>query len=164
MTELPSKTTEEIAALDGYVKLMRAANSVTSRAHIVLPDGVTITQFGALEALLHLGPLSPTALADKLLKSGGNLTLVIDNLERAGLVARERKPEDRRHVTVSLTQKGHDFIQTLFPSLAASLAREFSVLSSGEQTELARLCKKLGLGHHAPKSESIPTTIAGNNT
>jgi MarR family 2-MHQ and catechol resistance regulon transcriptional repressor len=57
----------EILALDAYIKLMRAADSITARAHLVLPDGVTLTQFAALEALYHLGPLFQSELAAKLL-------------------------------------------------------------------------------------------------
>ena len=86
----------EILALDAYIKLMRAADSITARAHLVLPDGVTLTQFAALEALYHLGPLFQSELAAKLLKSGGNLTLVVDNLERDGFVSRTRDAADRR--------------------------------------------------------------------
>jgi MarR family 2-MHQ and catechol resistance regulon transcriptional repressor len=137
----------EVAALDAYIKLMRAAESVTTRAHVVLPAGVTLTQFSALEALLHRGPLYQSELAGKLLKSGGNLTLVDDNLERDGLVIRERDAEDRRYVKVSLTPKGRRFITDLFPKLAASLTREFAVLNRSDQITLARLCRQLGRGN-----------------
>ena len=75
----------ETLALDAYLKLMRAADSVAARAHVALPAHLTLTQFAALEALYHLGPLFPSELASKLLKSGGNLTLVVKNLERDGL-------------------------------------------------------------------------------
>jgi MarR family 2-MHQ and catechol resistance regulon transcriptional repressor len=141
-----SSVTGQSAALAAYVKLMRAAESVTARAHAVLPDGVTITQFAAREALLHRGPLFQTELATKLLKSGGNLTLVVDNLERDGLVTRERDTEDRRRLRVALTAKGRKFITGLFPKVAASLAHEFSVLTPAEQETLAGLCRKLGRG------------------
>lgn len=136
----------EVDALNAYIKLMRAADSVTARAHAVLPKGLTIAQFGLLEALLHRGPLCQGELATKLLRSGGNVTLVVDNLERSGLVSRQRDPEDRRYITVSLTDQGRAFILDLFPKVAASLAREFAVLSSAEQFTLGWLCKKLGTG------------------
>lgn len=136
----------QATALAAYVKLMRAAESVTARAHVVLPAGVTITQFAALEALLHRGPLFQTELATKLLKSGGNLTLVVDNLERDGLVTRERDSADRRRLRVALTTKGRKFITGLFPQVASSLAREFSVLTATEQETLSALCRKLGRG------------------
>lgn len=141
-------------ALDAYVKLMRAAESVSARAHIVLPEGVTITQFAALEALYHRGALYQSELAGKLLKSSGNLTLVVDNLERDGLVARERDPEDRRYIRVALTAQGRKFITALFPKIAASLAREFAVLTAEEQRTLAALCRKLGLGATAPAAST----------
>ncbi len=143
-----SKT--EILALDAYIKLMRAADSITARAHLILPAGVTLTQFAALEALYHLGPLFQSELAAKLLKSGGNLTLVVDNLERDGFVSRTRDPADRRFVKVELTSKGRRFIGALFPKIAAGLTREFSVLSSRDQLALARICKRLGVGRAAP--------------
>ena len=123
----------EIDALSAYIKLMRAAESVTTRAHAVLPKDITISQFGVLEVLLHCGPLCQTELAGKLLKSGGNITLIVDNLEKAGHVVRERSREDRRFVTVSLTDSGRAFITGLFPKVAASITRELSALSSAEQ-------------------------------
>jgi MarR family 2-MHQ and catechol resistance regulon transcriptional repressor len=143
-------TKAETDALNAYIKLMRAAESVTTRAHAVLPKDITLAQFGVLEALLHRGPLCQGELAGKLLKSGGNLTLIVDNLEKAGLVARERNPDDRRFITVSLTEKGRAFISELFPKVAASITREFASLSSAEQFTLGWLCRKLGTSR-APK-------------
>lgn len=136
----------EVTALDTYIKLMRAAETVTARAHVVLPRSITFSQFSALEALYHLGPLYQTELAAKLLKTGGNLTLVVDNLERCGFVARQRNAEDRRYIRVDLTAKGRRFIAALFPKHAARLTREFAALTPREQATLGRLCKKLGLG------------------
>ena len=98
---------EERQALDAYVKLMRAAESVTA---LLLPRlaaaGLTMGQFGVLEALHHVGPLAQHELAGKLLRSSGNVSVVIDNLEKAGLVQRKRRPVDRRVVVVSLTPAG----------------------------------------------------------
>ena len=136
----------EIDALNAYIKLMRAAESVTVRAHALLPKDLTLSQFGVLEVLLHCGPLCQTELAGKLLKSGGNLTLIVDNLEKAGHVVRERNQEDRRFVTVSLTGSGRAFITALFPKIAASITRELGALSSAEQFTLGWLCKKAGTG------------------
>lgn len=151
-------TKAETDALNAYIKLMRAADSVTSRSHAVLPKEITLAQFGVLEALLHRGPLCQGELAGKLLKSGGNLTLIVDNLEKAGLVARERNPDDRRFITVSLTEKGRAFISELFPKVAASITREFASLSSAEQFTLGWLCRKLGASPVAqPPEEPQPS-------
>ena len=136
---------EEINALNAFIKLQRSAESVSVRIHAILPEGLTVTQFGVLDALHHVGPLCQSELAEKLLKSGGNLTLVVDNLEKAGYVLRERDAADRRFVVVKLTDKGQSFIAGLFPKVVAKVTREMSALSSTELADLGRLCKKIGL-------------------
>jgi len=138
---------EEINALNAFIKLQRAAESVSARVHSVLPNGLTVTQFGVLESLYHIGPLCQGELAEKLLRSGGNLTLVVDNLEKAGLVVRERDPADRRFVVVKLTDQGQQFITQLFPKVVHNVSREMNRLSSTELLDLGRLCKKVGLPH-----------------
>ena len=137
----------EVRALNAYIKLTRAVSSVGARLSRPLADqGLTPTQLGVLEALLHLGPLGQRVLGEKLLMSGGNITTVVDNLERRELVRRERSGDDRRNVTVHLTTDGRRLIASVFPGHAAAIAEAFSVLTTAEQDELARLTKKLGLG------------------
>ena len=136
----------EVAALDSYIKLMRAAETVTSRAHALLAGQLTLTQFGVLEALQHRGPLCAGELAEKILKSAGNLTLVLANLERDGLITRTRDTTDARRWIISLTSKGQSLISDLFPRIAAAISAEFGHLSAAEQAMLGELCKKLGHG------------------
>jgi MarR family 2-MHQ and catechol resistance regulon transcriptional repressor len=136
----------EQRALDTYVKLRRASESLSGRlAAVFAAAGLTESQFGALEALYHLGPLCQKDLAHKILRTGGNLTLVIDNLEKRGLVRRERDPDDRRYSTVSLTTEGESLISAIFPEHAALVTEELHILTPAEQDELARLCRKIGL-------------------
>lgn len=138
-------TEDEVRALDTYIKLVRATDSLSSRIHRHLEAiNLTITQFGVLEALLHLGPLYQRDLASKLLKSGGNITLVIDNLEKRELVKRDRQTQDRRCIKVSLTAKGQQLISQIFPSHVAAIMNEMSILTSSEQEELGRLCRRVG--------------------
>ena len=135
-----------IKALDTYVKLMRATESVTARAHRQLSaQGLTFSQFGVLEALYHLGPMSQGEIGQKILRSSGNMTMVIDNLEKRNLVKRERNREDRRFYIIHLTAGGKKLFSSIFPSHAARIFRELDVLTPAEQQTLGRLCKKLGL-------------------
>lgn len=150
-------TDSERLALDSYIKLMRAAESVTSRvAQRLDRHGLTTSQFGVLEALLHLGPLCQRDLAAKILKSTGNLTLIIDNLEKRGLVRRERG-SDRRYLTVHLTAAGHTLIADLFPRHAVAIGDELATLSAEEQRELGRLCRKLGRRESPPPCQGDPS-------
>src|SRR5258706_5776021 len=118
-------STEERTALDAYIKLMRAAESVTARLEPLMRGAdLTVGQFGALEALLHLGPLCQRDLGRKLLRSGGNTTVVVGNLARRRLLRRTRPPEDRRFITVTLTDKGRRLIGGIFPPPAEHAVRE----------------------------------------
>jgi MarR family 2-MHQ and catechol resistance regulon transcriptional repressor len=147
MTSRYRGTKSEVRSLSAYVKLMRATEAVTTRINRHLAEsGLSISQFGVLEALHHLGPLCQRDIGKKILKSGGNITVVIDNLEKRGLVARVRGTEDRRFLTVQLTSDGERLIAGVFPPHAEAIVREMGVLSEEEQTELGRMCKKLGLG------------------
>jgi MarR family 2-MHQ and catechol resistance regulon transcriptional repressor len=124
---------------------MRAASSVSARLGGSISEaGLTESQFGALEALYHLGPLHQCELGEKLLRSGGNITLVVDNLEKRGLVRRERETDDRRFVTVHLTDNGRRLVARIFPRHVARVVEEMKVLTPAEQEELGRLCRKLG--------------------
>ena len=124
----------QIRALNTYVKLMRAAESVTARTHRHLAStGLTVSQFAVLEALYQLGPLSQREIGQKILRSSGNITMVIDNLEKNGLARRERFEADRRCFIVHLTDKGYQLINNIFPPHAAVIAEDLRVLTAAEQ-------------------------------
>jgi len=144
---------QERAALDAYIKLMRAADSVTARLDpLMRAADLSFGQFGALEALLHRGPLCQRDLGRKLLRSGGNITVVVGNLARRGLVRRHRGPQDRRFVTVTLTDKGRRLIGGIFPRHVRHVVRELGALSPPEQAELGRLCRQLGLARRPERA------------
>ncbi len=135
----------EVLALSTLINLVRAAESVMGRLNSQF-TGVSVTQsqFSALDSLYHLGPLSQRELGEKLLKTSGNITMVVDNLEKRELVRRERGERDRRIVTVHLTDKGREVIQSLFPQRVRAIQEEMGVLSSADQDDLRRLCRMLG--------------------
>ncbi len=140
------RTAVERRALDAYVKLQRAAETALARTtgHLGRYD-LTVSQFGALEALYHLGPLHQRDLARKLLRSAGNISIVLGNLEARGLISRRRDADDNRRVTVRITESGRRLIGSFFPAHVRGIVEEMSALGAAEQEELARLCRKLGL-------------------
>lgn len=132
-------------ALRMWVTLARAYATFNRQTiHQIRTFGLTQPQFGAIEALGHLGPMLIGDLSRKMLVSGGNMTCVIDNLEKEGLVVRTHSEEDRRAVIVSLTTRGQELFERMFPEHAEHVAMLASVLTGDEQETLARLLKKLG--------------------
>jgi MarR family 2-MHQ and catechol resistance regulon transcriptional repressor len=140
---------DELRALNAYINLVRAANTVTAKAHGPLQDaGLTIGQFAALDALFHLGPMRQNELASKLLSSPGNLSTVLTNLQRRRLVNRVEDTRDGRCTRVVLTDKGRKLIGGVFPHHAARLASVMQGLADDELHQLRVLCRKLGRGAH----------------
>ena len=157
-----SGTEQERGALDAYIKLMRSTIAVNARLMppLLAEYGITSTQLGVLEALSHLGAMPHCALAGKLLVSASNLTTVLDNLERDGLVRRDRDPHDRRVSMTSLTPAGQARLASFFPQHVQRLVDAMSGLDASEQFELARLCRKLGRTAAALEGQDAAATIA----
>ncbi len=137
----------EIRALNAYIKLLRSTQSVSGRisGHHAVAD-LNGSQFGALEALYHLGPMPQKTIGEKLLISKSNVVAIVDRLEDLEFVKRRQDSDDRRVVNVSITPEGRRYIERTLPAHVEAIAQEFSCLTAPEQDELARLCRKLGLG------------------
>src|SRR6476659_3143815 len=102
----------ERLALSTYLKLTRASERLWNRLALGLQrEDLTPSQFGVLEALFHPGPMCHRDLGERILRSSGNMNLVIGNLERRGLVRRERLAEDHRYYQVQLTADGERLIR-----------------------------------------------------
>ncbi len=139
-------TNQETRALNAYIKLMRATDSVQNQLDLALHEyGLTENQFGILEVLYHLGPMHQRELGQKLFTSKGNITHVLENLTRDQLVKRERNAADRRQITVRLTASGRKTVERVMPQQVAQIVALFSALTPAEQDALGVLCKKLGL-------------------
>jgi MarR family 2-MHQ and catechol resistance regulon transcriptional repressor len=139
-----SKSSEQRLALATYIRLMRAANAARAQASRQLEGtGLTLSQFAVLEALYHLGPMSLSDIAQKILTTGGNLTMVMGNLEKQGLAYRQKSPEDGRVLIVVLTAKGKAQIRRIFPAHAAAITEFMAALTPEKQEELGRLCRRL---------------------
>jgi MarR family 2-MHQ and catechol resistance regulon transcriptional repressor len=147
----------EVRALNAFINLARASDSLMARMSLQFEsEGLTTGQFGILEALLHLGPMCQKTIGEKLLRSGGNITLVVDNLEKHGWVRRERQKDDRRRILVHLTPDGRRVISEMVPRHVDAIVKEMRRLEPGEQESLRRICRKLGRAGEE-------TTIVQNN-
>ena len=128
-----------------FLQFMWASEVLRGRATAVLAEkGLTMSQFGILDALYHLGPSSQKKLGQGIFKSRGNITKVVDNLERGGLVKRERDNEDRRYYRVTLTAKGRKTFEKVLPLHVSHIEKEMARLTKSEKEVLSELCVKLG--------------------
>ena len=143
----PTATEGEVAqALKLWIVLTRAFQSIGTRVdEHVAQHGLTTTEFGILEVLLHKGPLLLGDIQRKILVTSGGITYLVDRLVQKGLVKREECPSDRRARYAVLTPAGDALIRGVFPEHAAMIALAVAGLDADEQAVATKLLRKLGL-------------------
>lgn len=106
--------------------------------------GLCLTDFAALEALLHKGPLTISQIQEKVRLASGSMTAAVDRLEKLGLIVRKASPTDRRARVVELTPQGKRLAASCFEQHAKDLEALMSGLSEKEMEQLYGSVKKLG--------------------
>ncbi|MEW5798383.1 MAG: MarR family transcriptional regulator [Bacteroidota bacterium] len=134
-------------ALSLWVKLSRSFDTMAMlTARDIDRYGLTPPQFSIFETLGHLGPMLVKEIGAKKLMSGGNMTVVIDNLQKQGLVERAACPTDRRATYIKLTVKGQKLFDEAFVQHAKYVEElVWSALNEDEIVQLSALLKKLGI-------------------
>lgn len=120
-----------------FLRLERAAQRMLSDYQL------TLTQFSVLETLYHLGSMRINVLIEKTLTTAGNMTVVIKNLEKGGLISRFTDPNDKRASMIRLTKEGNKLIKQVFPKHLENISLELNNLTSDEKEQLVSLLKKL---------------------
>jgi MarR family 2-MHQ and catechol resistance regulon transcriptional repressor len=131
----------------------RAVGQVAEES--VREAGVCLTDFVALEALLHKGPLTITEIQDKVGLASGSMTAAVDRLEKKGFIRRKPSSTDRRAKLLELTPKGRVTVERVFDHHAEMLESAMGVLNDAEKSQLHALLKKLGLFAAAMKHSQL---------
>ena len=140
------KPYSETSAIHVWLVMWRAARATEQNAiRSVLGLGLGLSEFAALEVLLHKGPQPVNVIGKKVLLTSGSITAAIDRLESRNLVHRTADPQDRRARIVHLTETGKRLIKDAFQRHAMDMEETLSVLKPAERAELVRLLKKAGL-------------------
>lgn len=135
---------EDKLDLSILIALSRSTQMIQRRSAGILKDsGLTITQFGVLEALYHKGNMTINEIIERLLSTSGNMTVVINNLEKEQLINRYVNPQDRRSSLIAITENGRSRVEETFPPHLIDLKECFAVYSDDEKEQLLDLLKKL---------------------
>ena len=142
-----------------WLVLARCHHALSHIAERSIRDtGLGLTDFAALEALLHKGPLTITEIQSKVPLALGSMTAAVDRLEKKGLIQRTPSPEDRRAKILKLSPKGRAVVQGAFRRHAADLETVMAVLDHRERRQLHDLLKKVGL--FAAAARAVPGASA----
>ena len=142
----PRLSEASAAALRLWVIMSRAHSAIAAHASAdVARHGLTLAEFGILEALYHRGPMLLGEVQRRILVSSGGITFLVDRLTAKGLVERRTCQQDRRARYAALTPAGTELVAKIFPEHAALLTHVMEGLTVEEQGTAADLMRALGL-------------------
>ncbi len=131
-------------ALDLWEKFSKAHDKVRRvQARQMFEQGLTAPQFGVLDILNKTGSVPLKKISEEMMVTGANITCVVDNLEKEGLVKRVHSKEDRRVIFAELTKDGKAKIDSILPAYIENITNLLSALSDNEQKELLKILGKL---------------------
>ncbi len=129
-----------------WVVLARAYGSLASYVESrIAAEGLCLSDFMVLEVLLHKGPMTISAIGEKVLLANASMTSAVDRLEKRSFVVRQHSATDRRIRLVELTRSGRSFITQLYARHEQDLKEVTSVLTERERNQVRILLKKLGV-------------------
>jgi len=129
-----------------FVVLSKAYRSVADRVMDDIREyGLNPTEFAVLELLYHSGDQPLQKIGDKILLASGSITYVVDKLEEKGFLKRTQCAEDRRITHASITDKGKDLLNRIFPNHWKQIEQITAGLTEQEKLTAIDLLKKLGL-------------------
>ncbi|MDN5363314.1 MAG: hypothetical protein PWQ91_375 [Eubacteriales bacterium] len=133
---------ESEALVEKFLTLMRKLKkkSLDRGEHASFP---TFHQFVLMKCLEREEEITAGEVAEKLGLPPSNITVMIDRLEKSGLVRRWRGEKDRRVVFLGLTPRGREILEEMRREHNRLLAKTFSVLTPQEAEQLASLLEKI---------------------
>lgn len=127
-----------------WMQVFRTYNKIRAKELVYIQSfDLTMHQFQVLEVLYHKGDLNIGSITKLTMSTPGNITVVVKNLKRDGLIVSLQDENDRRASILSITQKGKDIIEKLFPQHAKNFEEYFKVLDKQELETLYTLLKKV---------------------
>jgi MarR family transcriptional regulator, organic hydroperoxide resistance regulator len=109
------------------------------------PGQLSYAQFGLLHSLSGMCELSARDIAEQANLTPATVTQMLDALEAAGLVKRERSEQDRRVVLSSLTERGEQVITERHAEMEAKFSATLSEFSDEELHAAARVLDRLAV-------------------
>lgn len=105
--------------------------------------GLSASQFAVLEVLYHKGDLTVGEIIEKILITGGNITVVIKNLEQKELLTIKQDLNDGRKKLISITKEGEKLLEQAFKEHLELLNSLLEGYSREEKEQLILLIKKM---------------------
>ncbi|WP_419771014.1 MAG: MarR family winged helix-turn-helix transcriptional regulator [Candidatus Marinarcus sp.] len=136
--------TKADSSMKTWMQIFRTYNKIRAKESLYIQShNLTMNQFQVLEVLYHRGNLNVGSITKLTMSTPGNITVVVKNLKRDGFIVSIADEKDKRASILSITSKGKDVIETLFPQHAKNFEEYFKILNKEETETLYALLNKL---------------------
>src|SRR5262245_10969065 len=149
----PSRPTA--GQVDSTVRASRAIVGIAAASIAELDDAVTVRQLRVLVMVHTRGPLNLSAVATALDVNPSNASRTCDRLIRAGLLDRRDSPEDRRNVTLTLTDAGRTLVEKLTKQRRNAIERVLRKMEAADREQLAEALDKFATAAGEPADDSV---------
>lgn len=134
---------EKNSAIHAHIVFKKAERVIAGKSEkVIRSHNLTDSQFSVIDVLYTKGDMRISKLLDTMLATSGNMTVILKNMERDGLIYRKRDEEDGRAFIVGLTDKGRGLFEKILPSHKEEIEKLYSILSDEEKKNLITILKK----------------------
>lgn len=134
---------EKNSAIHAQIVFKKAERVISTKSEkIIRSHNLTDSQFSVIDVLYTKGEMRISNLLEKMLATSGNMTVILKNMERDGIIYRKRDTEDKRAFIVGLTDKGRKLFEKILPEHKVEIEKLYSILTDEEKATFISILKK----------------------
>jgi DNA-binding MarR family transcriptional regulator len=156
-TRISSPDRPSAGQIDAVLRASRALVGVAAASIAEIDDVVTVPQYRVLVMLRTRGPLNLASMAAALDVNPSNASRTCDRLAKARLLDRRESPEDRRNVTLTLTDAGRRLVDKVIRHRRVAIERVLRKMSASERDRLAKALSVFADAAGEPSDDSVLT-------
>ena len=155
----PPSDRPSASQIDAVLRASRALVGIAAASIADVEDVVTVPQFRVLVMLYTRGPLNLAAVASGLDVNPSNASRTCDRLMKAGLLDRRESLDDRRNVTLTLTDTGRELVDRVTKHRRVAIERVLRNMSAPERERLAKALSAFATAAGEPPEDNLLTLV-----
>lgn len=134
---------ERNSAVHAHIVFKKAERVITGKSEkIIRNNNLTDSQFSVIDVLYTKGEMRISHLLETMLATSGNMTVILKNMERDGIIYRKKDENDKRAFIVGLTDKGRGLFEKILPPHKCEIEKLYSIFTDEEKATFIKLLKK----------------------
>ena len=155
----PASDRPSAGQIDAVLRASRALVGIAAASIADVEDVVTVPQFRVLVMLYTRGPLNLAAVAAALDVNPSNASRTCDRLMKSGLLDRRESADDRRNVTLTVTEAGRRLVDRVTRHRRVAIDRVLRKMAAPERERLAKALSVFATAAGEPLEDDMLTLV-----